>query len=298
LLRRPCCTLRQCSTLLGMLQWFNLLSRPVFSALTDAYAFARLDDEVVRPVPGKVLDDFVCNMLLCPAWVAELDRPWSSVVMASDASQSFGLGVVASRLDRHVVRDLASKASDKHHVFRLLRRPGDEAPRERHGVETTIPLYKDDFKALISHRCRRIDHSGSLEAAAVVLGLRRLFRRSTNHKHRMVFLIDAQAVLGSLRKGRTSAGSIRRQIRQAAALQIAAGAKMTFLYVPSEDNPADEASRGTKPKQRIRKVRRVRPTKFDRHCELLRKFAKRIDSWPCYAPTSLSTARSDGSSSL
>lgn len=297
LLDRPCCTPRQFSVLLGVLQWHNLLARPTFSALGAAYGFAMLDDCIMRDLPGSVLDDVIMNVLLCPAWVAELDRPWSSTVVASDASTAFGFGVCAAQLDRDTVRALASEAGDKHHIFRLLRCDGDEPPRPRDGATTTVPLFQSDFKTVISHRARRTQHSGSLEASAVVLGLRRLLRSPSQHRHRLIYLVDATAIQGSLRKGRTSAGTIRRQIRQAAALQIATGVMVVFLYVPSEDNPADKPSRGVRPAIRGRKLKKLRPNRLDALIEKQARFWKYRERWPCRAPTSLSAETSRGTSS-
>ena len=52
------------------------------------------------------------------------------------------------------------------------------------------------------------------------------------------------AVKGALQKGRSSAPSIRREVSRIAALTLAGGLNITYLYVPSEYNPADDPSRG------------------------------------------------------
>jgi hypothetical protein len=296
LLGQPGCTPRQCSTFLGILQWHNLLARPTFSSLGASYGFAMLDDDVRRDLPRGVLDDSVLNVLLCPAWVAELDRPWSSTVIASDASPAYGFGVCSAELDKGVVRTLASDGGDKGSIFRLLRGDGDEPPRPRIGPVTTVPLFQKDFKTLLSLKARRLQHSGSLEASAVILGLRRLLRSPAQHRHRLIYLVDAKAVQGSLRKGRTSAGTLQRQVRQAAALQIATGVKVVFLYVPSEDNPADKPSRGVRPDIRRRCHKRPPSSRLDALVQKRGRVLKGTKRWPCYAPTSMSADGSRGSS--
>ena len=107
-----------------------------------------------------------------------------------------------------------------------------------------LPLSRAAFKQVLAARARRADHSGGLEASAVVLGMRRLARQQRLHSHRGCFLVDAQAVLGALKKGRSSAGTLRHPVAQAGALALACNWKLTFGYLPSESNPADDLSRG------------------------------------------------------
>ena len=65
-------------------------------------------------------------------------------------------------------------------------------------------------------------------------------------------LIDAMAVQGALSKGRSSALSLRREVRRIAALTLAGGLVVSYLYVPSEFNPADDPSRGWVSSRRAR----------------------------------------------
>ena len=107
-----------------------------------------------------------------------------------------------------------------------------------------IGLSKWDFKAVISSRRRFDAHSGGLEAHGVALGLRWLLRSTTRHARRTTILIDAQSVLGAVRKGRSSAPSLKRELRYIGALILGGDLLVRCLYVPSEDNPADAPSRG------------------------------------------------------
>ena len=115
-----------------------------------------------------------------------------------------------------------------------------------------IPLSKGAFRTVISARRQFAAHSSTLECGGVVLGLKWFLRRQRNHSRRATFLIDAQAVLGAIAKGRSSAGAIKRDVKQASALLLAGDVALSCAYVKSEDNPADEPSRGVVRRHRRR----------------------------------------------
>ena len=60
----------------------------------------------------------------------------------------------------------------------------------------------------------------------------------------LAFLVDAQAVLGALRCGRSSAPTLQRTVAQIASLALASGCVIKFVYIPSSHNSADAPSRG------------------------------------------------------
>ncbi len=103
-------------------------------------------------------------------------------------------------------------------------------------------------------------HSGALEAEAVVLLLRWLLRTPNRHSARVVALVDAKSVLCAASKGRSSAPSIKRAVRRMGALALAGDLHMKFVYVPSEDNPADGPSRGVLRRRPSPVVKPVRKT--------------------------------------
>ena len=165
---------------------------------------------------------------------------------AADASQSHGFGLCVAPCDPDLGRDCARHAGSRDHHFRLKLEEGHGSERPRVGPCLRVPLGKFAFRTKLCIRARRLDHSGALEASAVVLGLRRLARCVRLHNHRGCFLVDAQAVLGALRKGRTSAQTLRHPVRQAGALALACGWRWHYGYLPSESNPADAPSRGVR----------------------------------------------------
>jgi hypothetical protein len=127
----------------------------------------------------------------------------------------------------------------------------DEEERPRIGKPHQLGLAKSAFTTVVSARAQYRAHSGALEATAVVLLLRWLLRSTHKHAHRVVALVDAQAVLGAAAKGRSSALTLKRELRKIAALTLAGDFLMKYVYVPSEDNPADAPSRGIR--RRVRK---------------------------------------------
>ncbi len=141
--------------------------------------------------------------------------------------------------------------------MRLTLEEGDPHERPRRGAELRLPLRRRDFRTLLSVRATVKDHSGGLEASGVVLGLRRLGRRARWHGHRGCFLVDAQAVLSALQKGRSGAPTLRHPVRQAGALSMACGWRWRFGHLPSESNPADDPSRGVVLRRSTRRPRSV-----------------------------------------
>ena len=74
--------------------------------------------------------------------------------------------------------------------------------------------------------------------------LRWLLRSPGKHGTHVTALIDAQAVLGAVSKGGSSAPTLRREVRRIGALSLAGGWCLRYVYVPSAFNPADAPSRG------------------------------------------------------
>ena len=158
-------------------------------------------------------------------------------------------------------------------------------PRElrRSGRELRLPLRRRHFKTLLSVRAKIADHSGGLEAAGVVLGMRRLGRKRAWHRHRGAFLVDAQAVMASMQKGRSSAPTLKHAARVAGAMSLACGWRWRFVYLPSESNPADDPSRGAKPVRRVRRTGRVRHSRAvirsRDHCKSIVRTWRKCEYW-------------------
>lgn len=242
----------------GHLQWQNLMNRPLYSCLHDVYEFIhRLPDSVPEKVPAKVVSEILLNVGLFPFWSSDLRRPWWPCMPATDASPAFGFGLSIAKCDPSISRAVAAGAADSSCVVRLVEEADvHEVPRT--GPVLRLPLEFDDFKTVFSIKANEVSHSGAMELEAVKLALLRLTRSSRMHGHRGAILVDAQAVGFALRKGRTSAGTLRRGVCAAAAVSLAADLKLSFPYLPSESNPADYPSRG-KVRKRTGKKKHTHP---------------------------------------
>ena len=82
-----------------------------------------------------------------------------------------------------------------------------------------------------------------LELTAALAAFKWRMRRVSEIRGRFGHLLDSQVCIGVLCKGRSSSQILRRVLRKCAALLMAASAQGVYLYVRSEDNPADRPSR-------------------------------------------------------
>ena len=261
LFTRKKCTPRQLSSFIWSLQWWNLLNRPLFSCLSAAYAFCRLDDESSTFALGPlILSELALNISLLGLWVVDLTAGWMNVLGATDASPSFGYGMSLAPISPLDLRALAAHAFGCDCIFRPAVSSAEQAlEKPRKGRLMRLPFRARRFKQIFSIRARTVSHSGGMEADAAALGLARLARNRRLHSSRGLLLVDAKVVESSLRKGRSSAPTLRRPIAKAAGIQLAAGFRMRYGYIPSESNPSDRGSRGLKPVGRVRKSHLRRP---------------------------------------
>ena len=235
------------AAILGIPSWLAQLNRPIYSVFGRIYDFTgRQDKDKVSLVPSIVVHELIHAALLAPLFEADLTRPWSQDVVATDASNVFGFGACCARVSPAIVHQLSRLGGPLQDHVRLAR-PCDAAggpEKRRTGVEHRLRLSEKRFRVVISARRRFAAHSGALEAQGVCLGLEWFLRRRDRHSHRTIMLVDAQAIIGALAKGRTSAQSIVAPVRKAAALTLAGDLCVHYLYIPSEANPSDKPSRG------------------------------------------------------
>ena len=194
------------------------------------------------------------------------------------------------------MREFGRVAAPHGHLVRLGRRhahPDDEAERPRKGIVHDVGLSKCDFRTVISSKRQFDALSGGLEAHGVALGLRWLLRSVARHGRRTSFLIDAQSVLGAVRKGRSSAPSLKHEIRFIGCLVLAGDLLLRCLYIPSEDNPADAPSRGVVRKHSLKKRRSIarKESALDRHVRTCKPFLDQIARLPDDDPVRVAMRR-------
>jgi hypothetical protein len=108
-------------TILGHLAWFALLTRPVFSSLHEVYADARRDGSSKSRLRGECLAELTLFLMLLSFIDADLTRPWADIVVASDASPSYGFGVSVAPAAPDTLRSFARTAARKGAYVRLDR---------------------------------------------------------------------------------------------------------------------------------------------------------------------------------
>jgi hypothetical protein len=250
------------AAILGVVQWFDQLNRPLFSVLDTVYQFCRLSrPRTAQPLLKSHVAELIMVLCLAPLWEADLTREWLGEVEATDASTTFGFGICSLKCSPLLAKRLGRLSEKRGDFVRLNPDAGSDGERrDRIGNPHHLNLPKCSFKTVLSQRCKHKATPGALEAGALVLLLRWLTRSHWKHASRVPVLVDAKAVLAAASKGRSSARTIQRQMRKLAALTLAGDFLIRYLYVPTEDNPADEPSRGT-----VRESRRSSESR--RSCE-------------------------------
>ena len=244
LLSSPVASPKAVSSLLGVLQWFSLLQRGMFSVFDEVYKFAGLPQQQERkPLPEPVLSELIEFLALAPLLPAALDRQVLDTVLACDAAPEFGFGVCALDCGRRVTEEIGRLAERRGDYVRLLPGPAcAEVPRR--GTQHRLQFKEQQFRSLISCKARKPAHSGLLECHGVLLTLKWVSRSKTRFHSRPVILVDAKVAIGCISKGRSSARALRRVLRSTAAVCLACDLLPRLIYVPSESNPADGPSRG------------------------------------------------------
>ena len=234
------------SALLGIPHWAGQLRRPVYSCLHEVYSHGSSESASDAPcaLTSRARGELVVlagYMLLCQV---DLQTQWSTQLVATDASPAFGFGVSKVEVGAAVAREAGhfAKLADTYVTLDEAAAPQTRKPRR--GLQRSLGVAMNEFSTVVSSKAVHLGHAGTLEAVAVNLALRWLARSRRWHACRTPLLCDAQAVLGAVRKGRTSAPSLAREIRRTGALLLAMQCLLFISYIPSEWNPADRPSRG------------------------------------------------------
>ena len=230
---------------LGTLQWYDLLERAKLAVYDEVYKLAASEPEKLRRcVPTACLCELLCGVVLGAVWGFDVRRSHQPVVLASDASTSFGFGVSVAELDVNHVRQLAhlgTEAGD--HV--VLGDGRTEPDRDRLGEPHDLGLSQSDFATVLSVRAPK-EHINIMEGKAFLAALRWVLRRPDRHRRRLVVLIDSRVWMGAAAKGRSSSVPLLRLLRRVSALVLVSGVVVHYIYIPSKHNPADAPSRGAR----------------------------------------------------
>ena len=280
LMGRPLASPRGMAAFLGRVQWYDLLARAKLACYSKVYEFTRLRPELEpREVSAPVLEELVLSAALIPYWYVDLQRSFTSTVLATDASTSFGYGGCAAEMRIEEVRAMSRLCSQVGEGVTLSDSAPTALPLPRDGLRVQpkpapvltrrlqLQAKQADFRTVFAVRATRPAHINILEAESLNLGLSWFLRRPDRHNKRLVILLDSRVALGGASKGRSSSGPLLRCLRRTAALTLAGQLQPYYVFVGTSDNPADAPSRGL-----------LRRTRQPASLKKLRRYQQRIEA--------------------
>jgi hypothetical protein len=250
---------RRCSSkvlhqVVGLWSWAMLLNRPMLSILDATHVFIQ-EDGPTRRLPSAVLRELRALDDLAPMLVTNLKRRPATVAMATDASMK-AQGVCYTALSDadfdHLAQHARLKGWRTRHDGAIEVPPSEDDRDTATSVEALDARFAPVADFVISARWRTsvskrwrgpVEHITLLEARAALSGLKWLARQPRHHHSRVPFFIDSQACLGAFAKGRSSSRKLNRLLRRSAAYIFAAHLRVSWLWVPTDFNPADAPSR-------------------------------------------------------
>ena len=218
--------------ILGKVVWPLLLVRCGLSVLSATYAQVQ---SIIATGPqllwGTVRSELVAIWGLLPAIRARL-RGWDTLVLATDAtgtdaSGRAGFGVVYTRVTN--VPSLLGYLNLNHGIL----------------PPTPLPQWgMGNWRWAISHNMTSRSHVNLHEMMALLLGARAALRHGHKPSERLLMLCDNQAVVGAVRKGRSSSPSLNCLLRRWCSFLLTHDLGLPWVpYVASGSNPADAPSR-------------------------------------------------------
>ena len=272
LLQHPRATPRCMASFLGSTQWYDLLTRSKLACYQHVYEFARREPEhKPAAVDQEVLDELLLTAALTPWWTVDLRKPFLESVLATDASTSYGYGGCIADVPIKTVRRMSRLCSQVGEGVTLAGALPEATPPDAHRLP--LEITKDDFKVIFAVRARQKAHINVLEAEALNIGLSWLLRRPERHGRRIVVLLDSRVAIGAASKGRSSSQALLRCLRRTAALTLAGQLQPYYLYIGTDENPADAPSRGLLQRKRepkgLRRLQRTLQTQYARTRRLM-----------------------------
>ena len=214
-LRLGYCTGKNMERLLGDWTWTILLWRPAFSLLHSTYRFARCAGFDKYTLWPSVRQELTGLLAILPFIRVALAVQPASRVYASDASTEYGGAVVSTLRARW-----PSQESERPQLWRL---------------EWARPWVRRE----------QDEHINTLEFRAALASAR------TVRNRRISLLCDSQVVVGIVNKGRSASFGLNVLARRLMGCLLLSGSRLRATYIPTDLNPADGHSRGTRTKPRF-----------------------------------------------
>ena len=232
LLRRGVATGVEMSRIVGYWTWTCMSRRCSFSVFSSVYRFIECAGRRLFTIWPSVHRELRVVMGLAPLLFTQMDAPWFPHVLATDASDS-GLGVVATTPAASV--DLEAMAALPKPVLHVEDEPLD---RKLHPT-----LVGARWREIVSAPWRWAEHINVLEARALDTAVRWAIKSPRAVGSRLISWCDSMVVMFAVRKGRSSAFGLLRQLRRLSASMLASGIQLHCNWIATEVNPADDPSR-------------------------------------------------------
>ena len=203
-LLNPAISTKELEVLLGSLQWYHLLRRPLLAGLNQVYRDLHAPGPVrAGPLPDAVLQELGCAMLLGCFWTVDLCKPYAGLLGACDASTSFGFGGCVSAFPTDLVPKLA-RWCEKAGAYAVIDGVDDEESKRRIGARLELEVSLANFRDVLCVRLHHEKHINILESEGLLLWLRWYTRSQAHQNSRVVVLIDSTVVAQAAAKGRSS----------------------------------------------------------------------------------------------
>ena len=247
--------------IVGHCTFAGLLRRELLSCFQAVYVFIHKCYHVHARLWPAVTRELRWVSSLLPLVHRNLSAQWSPHVYAVDAS-TWGRGVVTAEAATALISEQAK------HLDRWRFRIDDERDLQRfeviggsnhedildfelsnqhidtHAIPEVDPrILELDWKKVNSSPWKRPEAIPVLEGRALVWTVQHLARSQVNHGKRHLILSDSMTAILALSKGRGSSRSMNRVCRQVASIVLACDFQLSYRWIPSELNAADDPSR-------------------------------------------------------
>eukprot|EP00971_Amphidinium_carterae_P063954 1265951-Amphidinium_carterae.2 len=247
-------------------QWVHqlLFQRAAMSLLDDLYVVLhkRRQGKSLVLLSKGAIDELITLVCLWPLFTADLGRPVSRLVTATDATLQRGAAVVGTMEP--------SEAVWLWH--RLPRRPGSiswcQDSNELGVLEAGQPdgmledfLNSHALRVVLNYKFAFAQHINIQEAVAVRSMIKWLVRDPLQHGIRLPVLVDNLVVQSVLARGRSCSRALNKCMRSLGAFLLFSNVQILAGWVRSAENPADDPTRGAR-------LRAPRPRSDDLVAEL------------------------------
>lgn len=231
------CSGHHLSILIGHWTWACLCRREALSVFQSVYRFIETAKTRIFEIWPSVRRELVAISSLAPLLFASLHSEWNQTVTATDASSTgMGITAVTSPPDQQL-RSLLSSSAIQWSQNIVTAEAQLLVPTALRRVLCST------WSTIVSSPWRFQQHINALECHSILVAIRWLLSSPHSVNTRAVILSDSQVSVHALSKGRTSAPSIISVLRRISALCLASGLRVSYVWIPSLLNPADEPSR-------------------------------------------------------